>query len=129
MKIPRMHSESSVGGVGRPWLERVLDVVRQLGASRDLDETLSRIVEGVVDVLAFDAAAINVRTEDGAALRVAAVAGPPELEQLRGQDSPLGYFVVQNINIALVQWPRVRVRGPACGHASTRPIRRSLPAG
>jgi len=88
-----MHSESSVGGVGRPWLERVLDVVRQLGASRDLDETLSRIVEGVVDVLAFDAAAINVRTEDGAALRVAAVAGPPELEQLRGQDSPLGYFV------------------------------------
>src|SRR5215471_9623801 len=88
-----MHSESSVGGVGRPWLERVLDVVRQLGASRDLDETLSRIVEGVVDVLAFDAAAINVRTEDGTALRVAAVAGPPELEQLRGQDSPLGYFV------------------------------------
>jgi diguanylate cyclase (GGDEF)-like protein/PAS domain S-box-containing protein len=101
-----MHSVSSVAGVRRPWLERVLDVVRQLGASRDLDETLSRIVEGVVDVLQFDAAAINVRDESGDALRVAAVAGPPELEQLRGQDSPLRYFI--DLLDASEQWGALR---------------------
>jgi diguanylate cyclase (GGDEF)-like protein/PAS domain S-box-containing protein len=101
-----MHSESSVAGVRRPWLERVLDVVRQLGASSDLDETLSRIVEGVVDVLQFDAAAINVRNETGDALRVAAVAGPPEVEQLRGKDSPLRYFV--DLLDASEQWGALR---------------------
>jgi diguanylate cyclase (GGDEF)-like protein/PAS domain S-box-containing protein len=84
----------------------VLDVVRQLGASSDLDETLSRIVEGVVDVLQFDAAAINVRNETGDALRVAAVAGPPEVEQLRGKDSPLRYFV--DLLDASEQWGALR---------------------
>src|SRR2546423_15085798 len=88
-----MESGSSLTRVRRSWLERVLDVVRLLGASGNLHETLDRIVEGVVDVLEFDATAINVITADGAALRVEAVAGPPELEELRGQSTPLKYFV------------------------------------
>ena len=88
-----MESESSLAQVRRSWLERVLDVVRQLGASNDLHETLSRIVEGVVDVLEFGAAAVNVRTAEGDTLRVEAVAGPLELEELRGQSTPLQHFV------------------------------------
>jgi diguanylate cyclase (GGDEF)-like protein/PAS domain S-box-containing protein len=88
-----MESGSSLTRVRRSWLERVLDVVRLLGASGDVHETLNRIVEGVVDVLEFDATAINVITADGTALRVEAVAGPPELEELRGQSTPLEHFV------------------------------------
>ncbi|HEY7047924.1 MAG TPA: EAL domain-containing protein [Jatrophihabitantaceae bacterium] len=88
-----MESGSSLTRVRRSWLERVLDVVRLLGASSDLHETLNRIVEGVVDVLEFDAAAINVMNAEGDALRVAATAGPPELNQLRGQATPVDYFV------------------------------------
>jgi len=38
--------------------------------------------------LEFEATAINVITADGEALRVEAVAGPPELEELRGQSTP-----------------------------------------
>ena len=88
-----MESGSSLTRVRRSWLERVLDVVRLLGAGGDLHETLDRIVEGVVNVLEFEATAINVLTADGQELRVEAVAGPPELEDLRGQSTPLGYFV------------------------------------
>jgi diguanylate cyclase (GGDEF)-like protein/PAS domain S-box-containing protein len=101
-----MESGSSLAQVRRSWLERVLDVVRQLGASNDLQETLSRIVEGVVDVLEFGASAINVRTAEGDTLRVAAVAGPPALEELRGQSTPLQYFV--DLLNASEQWGALR---------------------
>jgi diguanylate cyclase (GGDEF)-like protein/PAS domain S-box-containing protein len=101
-----MESGSSLAQVRRSWLERVLDVVRQLGASNDLQETLSRIVEGVVDVLEFGASAINVRTAEGDTLRVEAVAGPPALEELRGQSTPLQYFV--DLLNASEQWGALR---------------------
>jgi len=101
-----MEPGSDLTRVRRSWLERVLDVVRLLGASGDLHETLHRIVEGVVDVLGFGATAINMRTADGDALRVAAVAGPPELEELRGQSTPLKYFV--DLLEASEQWGALR---------------------
>jgi diguanylate cyclase (GGDEF)-like protein/PAS domain S-box-containing protein len=88
-----MGSGSGLAHVRRSWLERVLDVVRILGATEDLHQTLNRIVEAVVNVLEFGAAAINVTTADGEALRVEAVAGPPEVSQLRGQSSPMAYWL------------------------------------
>lgn len=122
-----MHPGSSVAGIGRPRLERVLDVVRQLGAGGDLDETLSRIVEGVVDVVQFDAAAINVRNDAGDVLRVAAVAGPRELEQLRGQDSPVRYFV--DLLDASEQWGALRFYSHERDQTTAERVARWTPPG
>ena len=88
-----MDAGSGLTSVRRSWLEQVLDVVRGLGASGDLHETLTRVVEAVVDVLEFGAAAINVTTPEGDALRVDAVAGPPEAMDLRGQSSDMQYWL------------------------------------
>ena len=88
-----MEAGSGLTSLRRSWLERVLDVVRVLGASDDLNQILDRVVEAVVEVLEFGAAAINVTTPDGAALRVDAVAGPPEALELRGQSSEMQYWV------------------------------------
>lgn len=89
-----MDTGPGLTNVRRSWLERVLDVVRVLGASSDLTDTLNRIVESVVSVLDFGAAAINVLDADGDALRVDAVAGPPEVATaLRGQSTPLRYWI------------------------------------
>lgn len=122
-----MRSVSSVAGIGRPRLERVLDVVRQLGAGGDLDETLSRIVEGVVDVVQFDSAAINVRNNGSDVLRVAAVAGPPELEQLRGQDSPLRYFV--DLLDSSEKWGALRFYSHERDQAAAERVARWTPPG
>ncbi len=88
-----MDAGSGQTSVRRSWLEQVLDVVRGLGANGDLHETLTRVVEAVVDVLEFGAAAINVTTPEGDALRVDAVAGPPEALDLRGQSSDMQYWL------------------------------------
>jgi diguanylate cyclase (GGDEF)-like protein/PAS domain S-box-containing protein len=122
-----MESGSSLAQVRRSWLERVLDVVRQLGASNDLDETLSRIVEGVVDVLEFGASAVNVLTTEGDTLRVAAVAGPPELEQLRGQSTPLQYFV--DLLDASEQWGALRFYSHEVDQTPVERVARWTPPG
>jgi diguanylate cyclase (GGDEF)-like protein/PAS domain S-box-containing protein len=72
----------------RSWLEQILGVVRQLGSSKDLDQTLEAITKAVVETLQFRAAAINVVVPQGQ-MRVAAVAGPPDLTRLLGQSAPL----------------------------------------
>jgi diguanylate cyclase (GGDEF)-like protein/PAS domain S-box-containing protein len=72
----------------RSWLEQILGVVRQLGSSGDLDQTLEGITRAVVETLQFRAAAINVVVPDGQ-MRVAAVAGPAELTGLVGQSAAL----------------------------------------
>jgi diguanylate cyclase (GGDEF)-like protein/PAS domain S-box-containing protein len=77
--------------VHRSRIECVLDVVRQLGASDDLHDTLQRIANAVVEHLDFGAAAVNVTTADGD-VRIEAVAGPPELDTLLGQGNPLAYW-------------------------------------
>jgi diguanylate cyclase (GGDEF)-like protein/PAS domain S-box-containing protein len=86
-----MGSTQSVTSVRRSWLERLLDVVRELGGTSDLDEILNLIAQAVVDVLEFGAAAINVATPDGQ-IRVAAVAGPAETRALLGVCSPLEHW-------------------------------------
>jgi len=78
--------------VRRSWLERMLDVVRELGTARELDQLLDRIAEATVDFLEFGAAAINVVGADGV-VRVAAVAGPAEMQQLRGATSELHFWL------------------------------------
>jgi diguanylate cyclase (GGDEF)-like protein/PAS domain S-box-containing protein len=73
-------------------LERVLEVVRELGASHDLHETLQGITDAVVQVVEFGAAAINL-VEPGGMVRVAAVAGPSELNtELLGRATRLPYW-------------------------------------
>ena len=79
-------------GIRRSWLERVLGVVRELGASHDLHETLQGITDAVVHVVEFGAAAINL-VEPGGVVRVAAVAGPAELDtELLGRATQSSYW-------------------------------------
>ena len=70
----------------------MLDVVRELGTTRELNQLLDRIAEAAVDFLEFGAAAINVVSTDGL-VRVAAVAGPQEMQQLRGATSQLHFWL------------------------------------
>jgi diguanylate cyclase (GGDEF)-like protein/PAS domain S-box-containing protein len=70
----------------RYWMERMLRVVRRLGMSTGLPNTLTLIAEGVVEALDFEVAAVNVRTPEGN-YRVEAVVGPEGLEKLLGQET------------------------------------------
>ena len=56
----KMASPPELANVRRSWLERLLDVVRELGQTSDLRLMLQRIAEAAVDFLDFGAAAINV---------------------------------------------------------------------
>jgi diguanylate cyclase (GGDEF)-like protein/PAS domain S-box-containing protein len=78
----------SVTNLKRSVLERVLDVVRKLGTTRDLQATLDLIAQSIVEVLDFGAAAINVTGPDDE-LRVAAVAGPQDVQLLLGETGEL----------------------------------------
>ncbi|MHB1928736.1 MAG: diguanylate cyclase domain-containing protein [Acidimicrobiales bacterium] len=74
--------------VRRQWITRMLSVVRRLGTASDLHETLQMITEGVVELLEFGAASLNVVQPDGT-FCVEAVAGPPALaEALLGRVGP-----------------------------------------
>jgi diguanylate cyclase (GGDEF)-like protein/PAS domain S-box-containing protein len=74
---------SDLTQVRRSWLERVLDVVRKLGTSEDINVTLQRIAAAIVEVMEFDAVALNVATGPEE-LVVAVVQGPPGLAKLLG---------------------------------------------
>ena len=65
----------------RSLFDGVLAVVRELGRCSTLDAVLPLVADAIVDVLGFDAAAINIATPDGD-LRVDAVAGPPGVQEL-----------------------------------------------
>jgi diguanylate cyclase (GGDEF)-like protein/PAS domain S-box-containing protein len=99
-----MAAPSELTNVRRSWLERLLDVVRELGSTRDIDQMLDRITEAAVDFLQFGAAAINV--VDGDRVYVAAVAGPAEMAYLLGQVSALQYW--QDLLDACEQWGSLR---------------------
>jgi len=100
-----MVSPPLVSKLRRSWLERLLDVVRELGAINDIDRTLNRIAEATVEFLEFGAAAINVVNPDGEVL-VRAVAGPPEIRRLLGASSPLRDW--QDILAASEPWGSLR---------------------
>jgi len=93
------------GTLRRSWLERLLDVVRELGTIGDLDQTLHRITEATVEFLEFGAAAINVVEPDGEVV-VRAVAGPPDIGQLLGRSSPLQAW--QDLLDAAEPWGSLR---------------------
>ncbi|MGU3502582.1 hypothetical protein [Mycobacterium sp. C31M] len=67
----------------REVLTRIMATVQELGSGQDLDGVLELIARAVVDVIGFDAVAVNMRTRHGH-LAVRIVVGPPEMEQLRG---------------------------------------------
>lgn len=67
----------------REVLTRIMATVQELGSGQDVDDVLELIARAVVDVIGFDAVAVNVRTRHGD-LAVRIVVGPPEMEQLRG---------------------------------------------
>lgn len=77
MDTPHSHSPDVLpAAVRRQWITRMLGVVRRLGAAEDLRTTLQLICEGVVEVLDFGVASLNVVGSDGD-MRVEAVTGPP----------------------------------------------------
>ncbi|MBN9618326.1 MAG: PAS domain S-box protein, partial [Actinobacteria bacterium] len=82
----------SFARVDRYLLDGVLAVVRQLGASTSLPETFDLILKGIVEVVGFDAAALNVTTAEGD-LRVDAVNGPPGTEELLGTRRPMDVWL------------------------------------
>ena len=86
-----MQLERALAGVDRPVIEGVLSVVRRLGRSASLRETLDLILDGIVRVVGFDAAAVNVTTDEGD-VRVEAVAGPPGVERLLGTVRPMSFW-------------------------------------
>ncbi|HEX8768201.1 MAG TPA: GAF domain-containing protein, partial [Jatrophihabitans sp.] len=101
-----MESRSpTVNNLRRSWLERLLAVVRELGAISDIDQTLNRIAEVTVEFLEFGAAAINVVDADDQVV-VRAVAGPPDIRQLLGRSSPLRYW--QDLLDAAEPWGSLR---------------------
>ncbi|MBV9594017.1 MAG: EAL domain-containing protein [Actinobacteria bacterium] len=103
-----MSSPSGLTNVRRSWLERVLEIVGELGAHHDLNATLDFIARATVEQLEFGAAAINVTTPDGQ-VRVEAVAGPPELGELLGQSSPLSHWL--DLLAAAESWGTLRYFG------------------
>lgn len=62
--------------LSRLWMTRMLALVRRLGRTNGMAETLQCVAEGVVDALGFGAAALNTVQGDGS-LRCVAAAGPP----------------------------------------------------
>ena len=97
-----------VSGLRRSWLERLLDVVRELGTTGEIDQTLNRIAEAAVEFLEFGAAAINVVEPDGRVV-VRAVAGPPAIGQLLGRSSSLQSW--QDLLEAAEPWGSLRFFG------------------
>src|SRR5689334_24698933 len=95
---------SELANVRLSWLERLLDVVRELGQTSDLTSMLQRITEAAVGFLEFGAAAINV--VDGDLIRVAAVAGPRQMDELLGQTSPVQYWL--DLLDAAEEWGSLR---------------------
>src|SRR3954469_1091750 len=75
----------------RPVIEGVLSVVRRLGRSASLRETFDLILDGIVRVVGFAAAAVNV-TPPAGDVRVEAVAGPPGIERLLGTVRPMAFW-------------------------------------
>src|ERR1700712_544503 len=98
-------SPPKVSNLRRSWLERLLAVVRELGAISDIDQTLNRIAEATVEFLEFGAAAINV-VGPGDQVVVRAVAGPPDIRQLLGRSSRLRYW--QELLDAAEPWGSLR---------------------
>ncbi len=98
-------SPPKVSTLRRSWLERLLDVVRELGTLSDIDATLNRIAQATVEFLEFGAAAINVVGPDDR-ICTRAVAGPPEIQSLLGLSSPLQYW--EEILGAAVAWGSLR---------------------
>ncbi len=103
-----MPTNAELTNVRRSLLEGVLGVVRQLGASSDLHETLDRIARAAVDELGFGAAAINVTGPNGD-VRIEAVAGPPGLETLLGKTNSLSYWT--DLLAAAEPWGTLRFFG------------------
>lgn len=99
-----MQRHPGLANVRASSLERLLDIVRRLGETADLETMLHQITEAVVSVMDFGAAAINV--VEGDRVRVASVVGPPEAKALLGMISPLSYWT--EINQAAEPWGLLR---------------------
>jgi diguanylate cyclase (GGDEF)-like protein/PAS domain S-box-containing protein len=72
-------------------LDGVLAVVRRLGASRLLSETLEIVLDGIIGVVGFEAAAVNITTPEGD-LCVEAVGGPTGVDQLLDTRRPMSFW-------------------------------------
>ena len=75
--------------LGMSAVRRLHDLIGQLNSARGLEATLQTIVDGVVDVVGFEVAAVNL-LDSSDSLEIVAVAGPAEARtKLLGQRRPL----------------------------------------
>jgi diguanylate cyclase (GGDEF)-like protein/PAS domain S-box-containing protein len=104
-------------------LESVLAITRELGASQDLKQTLDVIASAVVEVLGFEATAVNVVVDQHSSARhaaidddddvdmleVVAVRGPASLTELLGTRRPLASWL--RVFGVAEHWGRLRYIG------------------
>jgi diguanylate cyclase (GGDEF)-like protein/PAS domain S-box-containing protein len=75
--------------LGMSALRRLHDLIGQLNSARGLDATLQTVVDGVVDVVGFEVAAVNL-LDSSDELEMVAVAGPADARaKLLGRRRPL----------------------------------------
>ncbi len=75
--------------LGMSALRRLHDLIGQLNSARGLDATLQTVVDGVVDVVGFEVAAVNL-LDSSDELEMVAVAGPADATaKLLGRRRPL----------------------------------------
>jgi diguanylate cyclase (GGDEF)-like protein/PAS domain S-box-containing protein len=75
--------------LGTSALRRLHDLIGQLNSARGLDATLQTVVDGVVDVVGFEVAAVNL-LDSSDELEMVAVAGPADATaKLLGRRRPL----------------------------------------
>ncbi|MGH3357180.1 MAG: diguanylate cyclase [Nocardioidaceae bacterium] len=78
-------------------IDRLLRLIRKVQSAQTLDDTLRAIVDGVVEGVGFEIAALNVRRSDGW-FDVAAVAGnDPDLLAFNFPRVPPGWFERQSV--------------------------------
>lgn len=92
---------------GAPELAELLRLVRHLSGSGEIESQLQELANAVVEVLGFDAVAVNLVERDDN-LRVVAVSGPADIHKLR--DAITERAVIDELLVRSEAWGSLRFR-------------------